>query len=77
MTSAGALVADLGKGAGGTEFWSDVGKATLALDAQVGPDSVVTKMVELADGETIQLGIEAAAATAGIIHFMFKVYKRD
>lgn len=75
VTSGGALVADLGKGAGGTEFWSDKAVAALTLDAQVPPDSA-SQLVELADGEKIVLGIEAAAATAGKFHMMFRIYKR-
>lgn len=76
VTSAGLLVADLGKGAGGIEFKSDVAKATLVLDAIIGPDAGEVRYVELADTEKIVFGIEAAAATAGKIEFVFMVYKR-
>lgn len=74
-TSAGAAVMDLGKGAGGVEFKSDEAKADLSLDAQVAADTPGT-IVELADGEKIVMGIEAAAYTAGKFHFMFKVMGR-
>ena len=63
VTSAGALVADLGVGAGGTEIWSDKGKADLTAGSIHAMDTE-TKIKVAADG-TIQLGIEAAAATAG------------
>ena len=74
-TSGGSLVVDLGKAAGGTEFWSDKAVAAITLDAQIPPDSP-SQMVELADGEKIVLGLEAAAATAGKFQMMFKVYAR-
>lgn len=75
FTSGGANVNDLGKGAGGTEFWSDQAVAGFTADAQLIADTVGT-IVELADGEKIVLGIEAAAITAGKGHFKFKVFKR-
>jgi len=75
VTSADAILFDLGKGDGGGEFWTDVVKATLALDAQVSSETV-GKVVELADGEKIVMGIEAFAATAGKITFTFRVYAR-
>lgn len=74
VLSAGALVADLGVGAGGTEFWSDQGKAALAADAVLGMDTAAP--IAFSDTETIQLGIEAAAATAGKVHFWFKIKER-
>lgn len=66
---------DLGKGAGGVDFWSDLAKASFALDAQVASANV-GRFVELADGEKIIMGIETAAATAGKMHLMFRCYKR-
>jgi len=75
VTSADALVADLGKGDGGTEFWSDKGKAALSLEALVLADTANT-CVELEAGEKVVLGIEAFAATAGVIDFVFSVYKK-
>jgi len=75
FTSGGANVNDLGKAAGGTEFWSDQAVASLALDAQLIADTPGT-IVELADGEAIVLGIEAADLTAGKAVFKFKVFKR-
>ena len=76
VTSGGSLVADLGKGAGGTQFWSNKAVADLTLDAILGPGAAESNKVELASGETIQLGLEAAAATAGKVEFVFKVYAR-
>ena len=74
VTSAGALVMDLGKDAGGVEFMSDKGKAAMTLDSLHKADAEA--MVELAAGEKIVMGIEAAAATAGKLEFVFKVYAR-
>jgi hypothetical protein len=76
VTSGGALVVDLGKGAGGTDFWSDKAVAALTIDAQIPADTVGT-IVELADGEKIVLGLEVSAALTGKFHMMFKIYKRQ
>ena len=73
VTSAGALGMDLGVGAGGTEIWSDKGKAALTAGSVHAMDTE-TK-IKLATDGTIQLGTEAAAATAGKIHFYIKVKK--
>lgn len=73
VTSDGAVAIDLGKGAGGTEWWSDKLKAALGLDVQV-PGSLT--LIELADGEKIVLGIEAADATAGKMVFLFEILAR-
>lgn len=75
VTSGGALVMDLGKAAGGTEFKSDLAVASATLDAQIGADTAGT-IVELADGEKIVLGLEVAAATAGKMEMLFRVYSR-
>lgn len=74
-TSGGAAVLDLGKGNGGVEYWSDKAFTALTLDAQLKADAV-GQFVELADGEKIVLGIEAATLTAGKFHMMFRLYKR-
>ena len=74
ITGAGCVM-DLGKGAGGTEFKSDLAVATTLLDAQIAADTPGT-IVELADGEKIVFGIEVGASTAGKVQMMFKVYKR-
>jgi hypothetical protein len=68
-------VNDLGKGAGGTEFWSDKAVASVTADSQNIADTPGT-IVELADGEKIVWGIETAALTAGKGVFKFKVFKR-
>lgn len=75
VLSAGALVADLGKSDGGTEFKSDLAKATMAADAILTSDTAETH-VSLANGEKIVLGIEAAAATAGKIAMYFIIKRR-
>jgi hypothetical protein len=72
VTSGGSLVMDVGIGAGGVELASDIAVATMVLNYVVG--GVVSKL-RLASTETIQMGIEAAAATAGVIDFFFKVKK--
>jgi len=76
LTCATDFDIDLGKSAGGAEFWSDNAKAVYALDAQVGPAAGEIRMVELADGEKIVMGIETAAATAGKMTMLFRIYKR-
>lgn len=75
VLSAGALVMDLGKGDGGVEFKSDLAKTTMAVDAMISSDAPNTK-VYLANGEKVVLGLEAAAATAGKIHMVFKITRR-
>ena len=75
LTCATDFDIDLGKSAGGVEFWSDLAKASFAIDAQVNSANPGA-MVELADGEKIVMGIETAAATAGKMHLMFRCYKR-
>lgn len=70
------MVLDLGKGDGGTEFKSDLGVASLSLDAIVGPDTSESAFVELADAEKIAMGIETADLTAGKFHMVFAVYPR-
>lgn len=75
LTSGGSLVVDLGKGAGGTQFWSDQAVATLALDAVLASDTV-ERFVELADGEKIVMGFEAETALTGKMHMVFRTYKR-
>ena len=72
-TSAGSLVVDLGIAAGGTEFWSDKAVAALTIGAAIGMDTAAP--VKLADAALIVVGLEAADATAGKIHFNFKVKK--
>lgn len=73
VTSGGSLVIDLGKSAGGTNFWSDKAVATLTVGSVHKSGSEAG--VKLADGDKIVLGLEAAAATAGVIDFVFKVKK--
>lgn len=73
VTSGGSLVLDLGKGAGGVEFLSDAAVATLTADAVILSDTAETTVL-LADGDTIQMGIEAATATAGKFSMVFEVY---
>lgn len=72
-TSGGAMVLDLGKGAGGTEFFSDKAVAALTLNSVHMPSAPVG--VYLADGEKIVLGIEAFAATAGKLEMVFEIVK--
>jgi len=76
VTSSDAVVIDLGKGAGGVDFWSDVVKGNLTLDAQV-PSANEGRHVELSSGEKIVLGVESFAITAGSLQFIFKCYSRQ
>ncbi len=73
VTSGGAVALDLGKSAGGADWWSDKLKAALTLDLQV-PGSLT--LIELADGEKIVLGVEAETITAGKLTFLFEVFAR-
>jgi hypothetical protein len=74
VTSGGSLVLDLGKGAGGTEFWSNKAVANLTLDSMHAVDAIGgTAGVELDAGEKVVLGIEVADATAGKIEMVFAV----
>jgi len=77
VTSGGSLVMDLGKEAGGTEFWSNKAVANLTLDSMHAVDAIAgTSGVELTEGEKIVLGIEAADGTAGKIEFVFAIMAR-
>lgn len=76
VTSGGAVTIDMGKGDGGTDFWSDQLKGTLLIDTVVQADTAETRVI-LANGEKIVLGIEVAAITAGKIHMVFKVQRKQ
>jgi hypothetical protein len=71
VTSAGALVLDLGKGDGGTEFFSDKAVAALTLNSL--HLTAAPAAVRLAAGEKVVMGIEAFAATAGKLEMVFEV----
>ena len=71
VTSADACLLDLGKGAGGVEFWSDKLKGALTLASQQGGSLAVVK---LAATEKIVLGVEAFDLTAGKLEFIFEVF---
>lgn len=74
VTSAGALVLDLGKGTGGVEFISDAAVASLSINAII--NSATAELgVKLVSGDTIQMGIEAFVATAGKFHMTFSIWK--
>lgn len=73
VTSGGSLVLDLGKGAGGTEFFSD--KAVAALTLNSIHVTSAPAAVRLTSGDKIVMGIEAAAATAGKLEMVFEVIK--
>jgi hypothetical protein len=65
---------DLGKGAGGVQFHSDVDPSAILLNTVISGGS--TRHVVLAAGDKIVMGIETAAATAGKLEFMFRIYRR-
>ena len=73
VTSGGALVLDLGKGAGGTEFFSDKAVAALTLNSLHLTSAPAA--VHLAKDEKVVLGIEGAAATAGKLEMVFEVVR--
>jgi len=73
VTSGGSLVLDLGKSAGGTEFFSDKAVAAMTLNSVHCPSAPAA--VYLAAGAKIVMGIEAAAATAGKLEMVFEVVK--
>lgn len=74
VTTGTDIDVDLGKGAGGAEFHSDVAAAALTLDAVI--PGGATRMVELTSGEKVVMGIETGAATAGKLEFVFRVYRK-
>jgi hypothetical protein len=73
VTSADALVMDLGVGDGGTEIWSNKTVASLEVGT-VHPAGALFKL-KVPSASKIVLGIEAFAATAGKVEFFFKVKK--
>lgn len=73
VTSGGSLVLDLGKGVGGTEFFSDKAVAALTLDSVHCTSAPAA--VQLDSGEKIVMGIEGAAATAGKLEMVFGLMK--
>ena len=72
-TSGGSMTLDLGKN-GGAEFLSGVAVAALTLDSMHLPSAPAA--VELADGESVDMGIATAALTAGKIEFVFGIYRK-
>ena len=68
-------VLDLGKAAGGTQFFSNLAEAALGADAINAP-TAENRFVELTAGELIVLGIETEAATAGKFHMVFRIHKK-
>jgi hypothetical protein len=74
LESSDAINIDLGKGDGGVEFMSNALKASLAGNlCNVGTGAAVY----LAAGNKIVMGIEAYAATAGKVEFVFEVIKAN
>lgn len=71
------MVADLGKAAGGTEFWSNKAVTSMTTDAMLTVDAIAgVSGVELTEGEKIVFGIETADLTAGKIEFVFAIMAR-
>lgn len=69
-------VLDLGKGDGGTEFFSDLAETSLGAEAINAP-TAENRFVELTAGEKIVLGIETEAATAGKFHMVFRILDKS
>lgn len=72
--SGGSMTMDLGKEAGGQEFFAAKAVAALTLDSLHKADAAAA--VELAAGEKIVHSIDVADLTAGKFEFVFKVYAR-
>ena len=73
VTSGDAVVIDIGKGDGGTEFISDMVKAELAAGLVVLSNTETA--CKLAAGEKIVMGVETHAITAGKFEMVFEVMK--
>ena len=71
-TSAGASVMDLGIGAGGTDFKSDLAVTAPIIGAIAGMDTVLPVRLPATTGKIV-MGIEAATLTAGKLHFHFRL----
>ena len=70
-------VNDLGKAAGGTEFWSNQAVTAMTTDAMLTCDAVAGFAgVELTAGEKIVFGVETANLTAGKFEFVFAIMAR-
>lgn len=70
-TSGGSMTVDLGKGTSGAEIVSN--KAVAAMTAE--NLTVGLAPVQLDAAEVVSMNIEAAAATAGKVEFIFEVLK--
>jgi hypothetical protein len=73
LTSGGSAVLDVGIGAGGTEFGSNIAFAGFSAGAFVGAATEGYK--KLASGSKLVLGIEAADLTAGSLEVICHVMK--
>ncbi len=71
VTSGGSLTLDLGKGSAGTEIISNKAVAALTVESL----HVGAAPVQLDAGEIVAMNIEVAAATAGVLEFVFEVIK--
>jgi len=75
-SAADGTVLDLGKGAGGAQFFSDLAESALGAEA-INHPVYASKMVELTAGEKIVLGIETEAATSGKFHMVFEIRNKS
>jgi hypothetical protein len=71
VTSGGSLTLDLGKGSAGTEIISNKAVASMTIESL----HVGAAPVQLDSGEIVAMNIEVAAATAGVLEFVFEVIK--
>jgi hypothetical protein len=74
VSSAGALVTDLGVSAGGTGFWSNKAVSAMTAGAVLGMDTAAP--VRVASGSSVVMGQEAADAISGKIEYNFKIRKQ-
>lgn len=71
MLSSSTLTLDLGKGSAGTEIISNKAVASMTIESL----HVGAAPVQLDAGEKVCMNIEAFAATAGVLEFVFEVIK--
>jgi hypothetical protein len=73
VTSGGAMTVDLGKNAGGTQFFSNKAVADLTLDSLHLTSAPAA--VRLVAGDKVVMALEAFAATAGKVEMVFEIVR--
>lgn len=75
VTSEGSATLDLGPTGAKTQFANGVGKASLTQDDTVNADAVGDLPHVLTDGQSLIMGLQDAAWTAGKIHYRVRIGK--